>query len=79
MCKVGNKRRRTKAQIKEDKRQAVLKEHEQQNAMNELAILRQRVQQAEQKATENQVSSQVLMKMIQSGKAKMGDNDSIII
>ena len=57
MCKVGNKRRRTKAQIKEDKRQAVLKEHEQQNAMNELAILRQRVQQAEQKATENQASS----------------------
>ena len=47
MCKVGNKRRRTKAQIKEDKRQAVLKEHEQKNAMNELAILRQRVQQAE--------------------------------
>ena len=32
MCKVGNKRRRTKAQIKEDKRQAVHKENEQKNA-----------------------------------------------
>ena len=37
MCKVGNKRRRTVAQIKEDERQQLLEEQEQKAAMVELA------------------------------------------
>ena len=44
---VGNKRRRTKAQIKEEKRQAILKEQEQQDAMEELLMLRQQIRDKE--------------------------------
>ena len=46
LCKIGVKRRRTKAQVKEDERLAVLKEQEQQEAMEELQMLRQQVQEA---------------------------------
>ena len=69
MCKVGNKRRRTMAQIKEDKKQAILDEQEQNAAMAELASLRQRMAQAEQMALNNQASADVLNKMIKSGAA----------
>ena len=46
LCKIGVKRRRTKAQAKEEERLAVLKEQEQQEAMEELQMLRQQVQEA---------------------------------
>ena len=60
LCKAGNKRRRTKAEIKEDERQAFIKDQEQAAAMEELAMLRQKVQLVDQQANENQASSQVL-------------------
>ena len=57
------------AQIKEDKKQAILDEQEQNAAMAELASLRQRMAQAEQMALNNQASADVLNKMIKSGAA----------
>ena len=42
-------------------------------------MLRQKVQQAEQQANENKASSEVLMQMIQTGAAKIGEGDSIIV
>ena len=69
MCKVGNKRRRTMAQIKADEKQAILDDQEQKAAMVELASLRQRIAQAEQIANHNQASADVLSKMIQAGAA----------
>ena len=41
MLKIGTKRRRTKAQIKDEKRVQLLKEQEQASAMLELAMLRE--------------------------------------
>ena len=69
MCKVGNKRRRTMAQIKADEKQAILEEQEQKAAMAELASLRARIDQAEEIANRNQASAEVLSKMIQAGAA----------
>ena len=69
MCKVGNKRRRTMAQIKADEKQAILDDQEQKAAMVELASLRQRIAQAEQIANHNRASADVLNKMIQAGAA----------
>ena len=43
MLKVGVKRRRTQAQIKEDKESIILQEMQQESAMEELANLRNRV------------------------------------
>ena len=47
--------------------------------MEELVMLRQKVQLVEQQANENQASSQVLQQMIKSGAAKVEDGNSIII
>ena len=79
LCKVGNKRRRTKAQIKEDKRQAILKEQEQQDAMEELLMLRQQIRDKELQAQENQASAQVIKHMLQTGAAKLGDGGGITV
>ena len=79
LCKVGNKRQRTKAQVKEDARLAILKEQEQADAMMELAMLRQRVQQAEGHLAENQASANVIKQMINDGAVQVGEDDSIII
>ena len=47
MLKIGCKRRRTKAQITSDKEDIILQEMQQDEAMEELARLRSRVQEAE--------------------------------
>ena len=47
--------------------------------MAELASLRARIDQAEEIATRNQASAEVLSKMIQAGAAQVGENNIIEI
>ena len=50
LLKVGSKRRRTKAEIEEEKEEDAAKQRKIENDMRELASLRGRVQQAEEQA-----------------------------
>ena len=47
--------------------------------MVELAMLRERVQKAESHLHENQSSADILKQMIQTGSAKVGADNSIIV
>jgi len=67
MLKLGVKRRRTQAQIKEDKEDIILQEIQQQEAMEELAALRNRVQEAEEQATTNKAAAELMSQMIVAG------------
>ena len=60
MLKIGVKRRRTQAQIKSDKEDIVLEEIQQQEAMEELARLRSRVQEAEHQAATNKAAAELM-------------------
>ena len=53
MLKVGSKRRRTKAELDEEKLNEVLKQQKLESDMRELANLRNRVQDAEHRAENN--------------------------
>ena len=53
MLKVGSKRRRTKAELDEEKQNEVLKQQKLESDMRELANLRNRVVDAEQRAENN--------------------------
>ena len=53
MLKVGSKRRRTKAELDEEKQNEVLKQQKLESDMQELANLRNRVIDAEQRAENN--------------------------
>ena len=48
MLKIGTKRRRTQAQIKEDEAEEIIKLEDHESKLAELANLRARVQEAEQ-------------------------------
>ena len=67
MLKIGVKRRRTKAEIEEQKQEEIRKEQKIVAELQELAGLRERVQQAEKIAIDNKGAATVLNQMINSG------------
>jgi len=79
MLKIGVKRRRTKAQIAEDKEEEVLKLSEQQEAIAELASLRRRVQEAEHAAANNVGAAKLMSHMINAGAVKQDGEEEIIV
>ena len=79
MLKVGVKRRRTQAQIKDDKEDIILQEMQQQEAMEELANLRGRVQEAEHQATTNKAAAELMSQMIVAGHVIQEADEQVVI
>ena len=79
MLKVGVKRRRTQAQIKDDKEDIILQEMQQQEAMGELANLRARVQEAEQQATTNKAAAELMSQLIVAGHVIQEADEQVVI
>ena len=79
MLKIGIKRRRTKAQIENDKQEEILREQDQQVKLAELADLRRRIELAEHTATTNKAAGIVISQMMSKGHLKLGENDSVIL
>ena len=70
MLKIGIKRRRTKAQIEQDKEEVILRDLDQQEKMAELEDLRKRILEAELIANTNKAAATLLSNMITNGTAK---------
>ena len=79
MLKVGNKRRRTKAQIKKEKQEEQMQQLQQQQAMAELNDLRKRIELAEYTANTNKVAGAIIDQMLNSGIAKQTAQNSIVV
>ena len=79
MLKVGIKRRRTKAQIEQDKEEVILRDLDQREKMAELEDLRKRVLEAEQQAFNNKAAATLLSNMITNGTAKQTSGGSIVV
>ena len=79
MLKKTNKRRRTKAQIEEEKQEEVLKRQRLASDMAELTTLRLRVQQAERDAVTNKSAGDIMHQMINAGIAKQTSGGTIAI
>ena len=79
MLKVGTKRRRTKAQIKEEKARALLEEAETNRKLGELADLQARVGMLEHQANQGRAASEILSQMISSGVAAQAEDSSVIV
>ena len=79
MLKKTNKRRRTKAQIEEEKQEEVLKRQRLASDMAELTTLRLKVQQAEREARTNESAGNIMQQMINAGIAKQTAGDTIAV
>ena len=79
MLKIGIKRRRTKAQIEQDKEEVILRDLDQQEKMAELEDLRKRIQEAELIANTNKAAATLLSNMITNGTAKQTSEGSIVV
>jgi len=79
MLKKSNKRRRTKAQLEEEKQEEVLKRQRLAADMAELATLRLRVEKAERDAQTNVSAGNIMSQMISAGIAKQTAGDTIAI
>ena len=79
MLKIGVKRRRTKAEIEEQKQEEIRKEQKIVAELQELAGLRDRVQQAEQIAENNKGAANILSQMMSAGQAKQEDANTITL
>ena len=67
MLKKDSKRRRTKAEIEEQKQEEILKRQKLEEDMEELANLRARMQEAEQIALNNKGAADLMSQMINAG------------
>lgn len=79
LMKVGSKRRRTKAQIEEDKEEEIRKQDQAEADREELEALRSRVGMLEYEAGQGKVASQFLSQMINEGHVQQDTEHSIIL
>ena len=79
MLKVGSKRRRTKAEIDEEKENEVIKQQKLESDMRELSNLRNRVQEAEERAENNAGAAQLMSHLINAEVVKQDGQQSIIV
>jgi len=79
MLKVGSKRRRTKAEIEDEKEQEALKQQKLESDLQELANLRGRIQEAEEQANTNKAAAELMSQMINAGHVQQDAQDQVII
>ena len=79
MMKVGTKRRRTKAEVEADNERELIEQQERLDAMAELAILRERVQQAEESAATAKAANTIVGNMIAAGVVNQDTVHSIVL
>ena len=79
MLKKSNKRRRTKAQIEEEKQEEVLKRQKLAADMAELVTLRLRVEAAEKKASMNESAAKVMGHMLDSGAVQQDSSNTVVL
>ena len=79
LLQAGSKRRRTKAQIEEDKEEEVRREAQMQAELEELQQLRARVGLLEYEANQGKVASQFLNQMISEGHVQQDTEHSVIL
>ena len=79
MLKIGIKRRRTQAQIREDQVEEIVKQEEQESKLAELAELRGRVQEAERQANSNKAAAELMSQMINAGHVHQDADDQIVL
>ena len=70
LLKKNMKRRRTKAEIEEEKQEETLKRQRMAADMAELVTLRARIQQAEEVAHNNQMAATVMGRIMEAGHIK---------
>ena len=79
MLKIGSKRRRTKAQIANDNEQTLLMAQETAQNLQELASLRARIGDAEQKAETNKAAATLMSQLINAGHVRQDTENTIVI
>ena len=79
MMKVGSKRRRTKNEIEEQKQEEIVKQQKLAMDLEELANLRGRIQQAEERADTDVEAAQLMSQMIVAGHIKEHEGGGIIL
>ena len=79
MLKVGSKRRRTKAEIEDEKEQEALKQQKLESDLQELANLRGRIQEAEEQANTNKAAAELMSQMINAGHVQQDAQDQVMI
>ena len=79
MLKKESKRRRTKAEIEEQKQEEILKRQKLEEDMEELANLRARMQEAEQIALNNKGAADLMSQMINAGHIQQDSQNTIIL
>jgi len=79
MLKVGSKRRRTKAEIEDEKEEEALKQQKLEADLQELANLRSRIQEAEEQANTNKAAAELMSQMINAGHVQQDAQDQVVI
>ena len=79
MLKAGSKRRRTKAEIEEEKKQAELKEADIQAKLASLATMQAEVTKLKAEAAQNASAHLVLQDLHSKQKIKVDDNGDILV
>jgi len=68
LLKIGSKRRRTQAEINQEKEEAVIKEQSIQDKMAQWDALQQRIQELESANANQSAAATILQEMINSGE-----------
>ena len=79
MLKKESKRRRTRAEIEEQKQEETLKRQKLAEYMQELQSLRARMQEAEQQALNNKGAAELLSQMINAGHVRQDSQNTIVL
>ena len=79
MLKKESKRRRTRAEIEEEKQEETLKRQKLAEDMQELQSLRGRMREAEQQAMNNKGAAELLSQMINAGHVRQDSQNTIIL
>ena len=77
MLKVGSKRRRTQAEIKADKEEALLKEQDLQDKLKRLAEYETKMAMFEQMQQENQRAQELLTELHANGQIEIDENGNV--
>ena len=77
MLKIGSKRRRTKAQVKADKEEALLREQDIQDKLARLAAAEEKLVRFEQMAAENERAQAVVGELHAAGQIEVDERGNI--
>ena len=79
MLKIGMNRRRTKAQVEEEKEEALLREQSMQAADQQSKLLRDRITELEAESRNNNSAAGILNNLLAQGVARQDENGEIYV